>query len=390
MIPKRVYAKINLDNVQKNIKPVVDRLKNKAQVMGIVKSDAYGHGAVEVSKALEEIGVACFGVAAANEAVELRRSGIDRPILILGQVFEESYPLILKYNIESVVSDIECARQMSDFALKNNSEFPVYIKIDTGMGRLGFQADEQGFENIKYIFNNLKGLKILGAFTHFANADCKDKTSAIKQKEKFIDFTDKIISSGYPLPVRHMYNSASVMELEDGYIGELVRCGMMIYGLYPSDEMDKSYPLYPVMELKSSVAFIKNVDKDFPVSYGSTYITSKPTKIATIPVGYADGYPRYLSNKGHVLIKGEECSILGRICMDQFMVDVSNIDDLQIGDTVTLVGSDGGKTITIEDISDPEYRFNYEFCCLINKRVPRVYYKNGKVIKIEDAYLDYE
>lgn len=376
MLPKRVYAEINLDNIQKNVMSVMKKTGGIA-VMAVVKADAYGHGAVEVAKALCEIGVNDFGVATVEEAVELRLSGIKSNILILGQIFTEDIPLAVKYDIQVSVCDTDTAKSFSDEAQKQGKKVCAYIKIDTGMGRIGFQANENGFELIKSVFS-YDGLQIEGAFTHFACADFKNKTSAQRQQKIFTEFTDKVIESGYPLPIRHMFNSASVMEM-DGYKGELVRSGIMTYGLYPSDEMSREYTLFPAMSLKSSISFIKEVEKGFAVSYGSTFITERKTKIATVPVGYADGYPRYLSNKGEVIIKGTRCPIIGRICMDQFMADITNIPDAKIGDCVTLVGTDGGETVTIDDIADREYRFNYEFCCLINKRVPRIYIKNGKI-----------
>lgn len=377
MLPKRVYATVNLDNIQKNVLSVMKRLGGGIKIMGIVKSDAYGHGAVEVSKALSEIGVTDFGVATVGEAIELRKNGITDAILVLGRIFKEDIPLAVRYGIDVTISDIDCAHELSAEAKRRKKTANAYIKIDTGMGRIGFQPDEAGFENIKDIFKS-DGLNILGAYTHFACADCRDKTSAKSQRDKFLSFTDKIISAGYPLPVRHMYNSASAMEL-DGYAGDMVRLGIMMYGLYPSDEMNREFKLYPAMELKSSISFIKDVDKGFNVSYGATFTTERATKIATVPVGYGDGYPRYLSNKGGVIIKGVRCPIIGRVCMDQFMVDISAVPNAKVGDTVTLIGTDGGETITVEDLSDPVYRFNYEFCCLISKRVPRFYIKDGKI-----------
>ncbi len=384
MLPKRVYAKINLDNIQKNVGPLVEKLSPNVTVMGIVKADGYGHGAVEVANALNEVGVGAFGVATIGEAVELRNNGITSPILVLGQIFKENFRLAVENNISLTVFDSESAKELSQIALSLKKNVNVHIKIDTGMGRIGFRTNDEGYSQIKEIFA-LGGLNITGAFTHFSSADCHDKTFTLHQRDLFVNFTDKLIKEGFALPVRHMFNSASILELT-GYCGEMVRSGIMTYGLYPSSEMNKEYKLYPAMELKSSVAFIKDVPKDFTVSYGCTYVTEKEMKIATIPVGYGDGYPRYLSNKGEVLIKGTRCKILGRVCMDQFMVDVSHISDLEIGDEVTLIGTDGNETITIEDVSDENYRFNYEFCCLISDRVPRVYIKNGKVIKVKDHY----
>ncbi len=379
MLPKRVYTKINLDNIQKNIKTVREKFGDDMTIMGIVKANAYGHGAVEVAKALVEAGAGALGVAAIDEAVELRENGITAPILILGQIFRQDYATAIENDITCTVIDIVTALGLSKKAQELGRTAKVHIKIDTGMGRIGFQPDENGENEIKSIFA-LENISVDGAFTHFANADTTDKTSANIQKQKFVDFTDKLIKDGYNFPVRHMYNSASVMEL-DGYCGDMIRCGIMIYGLYPSDEMSRDYKLYPALEFKSSVSFVKSVKKGFTVSYGSTYVAEKDMKIATIPAGYGDGYPRYLSNKGEVLIRGTRCKILGRVCMDQFMVDVSHLSDVQIADEVTLVGTDGNETITVEDVSNKDYRFNYEFCCLITPRVPRIYIKDGKVIE---------
>lgn len=380
MLPKRVYAKINLDNIKKNIQTVRERFGNEVAIMGIVKANAYGHGAVPVAKALVEAGASALGVAAIDEAVELREGGIVEPILILGQIFRQDYATAIENDITCTVIDVVTAQGLSKKAQELSKTAKVHIKIDTGMGRIGFQPDEDGEMQIKSVYD-LENLQVDGAFTHFANADTIDKTSAKTQKEKFLKFTDKLIKDGYKLPIRHMYNSASVMEL-DGYCGEMVRCGILSYGLYPSDEMNREYKLYPALEFKSSVSFVKSVKKGFAVSYGSTYIAEKDMKIATVPAGYGDGYPRYLSNKGEVLIQGTRCKIVGRVCMDQFMVDVSHLEDVQIADEVTLVGTDGNETITVEDVSDKESRFNYEFCCLITPRVPRIYIKDGKISDI--------
>ncbi|MBR5247283.1 MAG: alanine racemase [Clostridia bacterium] len=379
MLPKRVYAKINLDNIMKNIHTVREKFGDGVTVMGIVKANAYGHGAIPVAKAMEDAGVGFFGVAAIDEALELRQNGIDAPILILGQIFIQDYISAIENKITCTVADPDTAKRLSDAAKSIGRKADVHIKIDTGMGRIGFQADENGYDEVKSLFD-LGGLNITGIFTHFACADMKDKTFTENQKKKFLDFTDKLNNDGYSIPMRHMYNSASVLDL-DGYSGEMVRCGIMAYGLYPSDEVNKETTLYPAFEFKSSISFVKNVKKGFTVSYGSTFVTDKDMKIATVPVGYADGYPRYLSDKGEVLVNGVRCKIIGRICMDQFMIDASHMPDIKIGDTVTLIGTDGKESITVEDVSDPEYRFNYEFCCLITPRVQRIYIKDGKVME---------
>lgn len=383
MLPKRVYAKINLDNIQKNIKSVAEKLGNDVIIMGVVKANGYGHGAIEVSRAMLEAGVGFLGVAAIDEALELRQNGIEAPILILGQIFKQDYKTAIENNITCALVDSNTAERLSDMAASLGKKAQVHIKIDTGMGRIGFKPDEDGYRQVKALFD-LEGLEITGAFTHFACADMSDKSSADNQKRLFLDFTDRLIDEGCSIPIRHMYNSASVMEL-DGYCGEMVRCGIMSYGLYPSDEMSRAYKLYPALEFKSSISFVKNVKKGFAVSYGSTYITDRDMKIATVPVGYADGYPRYLSDKGQVLVNSKRCNIIGRICMDQFMIDASHLSDIKIGDEVTLIGSDGNDTITVADVSDPEYRFNYEFCCLITPRVQRIYIKDGKVLEREEV-----
>ncbi len=377
MLPKRVYAKVNLDNIQKNIEAVKSRLPESTKIMGIVKANSYGHGSIPVSQFLQEIGVSYFGVASVDEAVELRDNGITGSILVLGELFKENALRAVENEIECTVANYETAKNLSSVAVRSGKTAKIHIKIDTGMGRIGFQTTEQDFKEIEKIFA-LDGIEVTAMFTHFACADYADKASANNQKNKFLQFTDKFIAKGYSFK-RHMYNSAASMEM-DGYPGEIVRCGIMMYGLYPSEEMSRDFVLAPAMELKSSISFVKDADKGFSVSYGSTFITESPMKIATVPVGYADGYPRYLSNNGEVLVKGVRCKILGRICMDQFMIDVTNVPNVNVGDEITLMGVDGNEVITVEDLSDPEYRFNYEFCCLINKRVPRIYVKNGKTI----------
>lgn len=378
MLSKRVYAKVNLDNIKKNIDAIRNRLPENTDITGIVKADAYGHGATKVTEFLCELGLKRFGVATMQEALDLRNDGVDAPILILGETFREEFSVAVNNNIDCTVSDYETAKFFAETALEMEKVANVHIKIDTGMGRIGFQPDEQSYEDIKKIFA-LDGLVVAGIFTHFACADNPDKTSAENQRKKYLELTNRLIADGYKFR-RHMYNSAAVMEL-DGFVGDSVRCGIMMYGLYPSEEMSRDFVLYPAMELKSSISFVKNVSKGFTVSYGSNFVADRDMKVATVPVGYADGYPRYLSNKGEVIVNGIRCKIIGKICMDQFMIDATEIEDIKVGDEVTLMGVSGDQVITVEDLSDPEYRFNYEFCCLLNKRVPRIYIKNGELVE---------
>lgn len=382
MLPSRVYAEINLDAMCSNVSQALERMK-PAKLMAIIKTDAYGHGAVRSAKALDEIGVYAFGVATPGEALELRRAEIKNPILILGYVFEEYFDRMIENDIDLALFDLNTAKLLNSHAEKLGKKARVHIKADTGMGRIGFQPCDESAEIIKEIAA-LNNIEIDGMFTHFACADSKDKASVNRQIERFTNFVAKVKSEGVSLPIVHCYNSASIVDF-DKPLFDMVRCGIITYGLEPSDEVSKTnIKLQKVMSIKSHVAYVKKVGAGFTVSYGSTYVTDKETEIATIPVGYGDGYPRTLSNKGMVLIGGHFVKIIGRVCMDQFMVDVTGLG-VSRGDEVILMGSDGENSITAEEIGDLSGRFNYELVCDINKRVPRVYIKNGKIIAVDDA-----
>lgn len=382
MLPSRVYAEINLDAMCSNVSQALERMK-PAKLMAIIKTDAYGHGAVRSAKALDEIGVYAFGVATPGEALELRRAEIKNPILILGYVFEEYFDRMIENDIDLALFDLNTAKLLNSHAEKLGKKARVHIKADTGMGRIGFQPCDESAEIIKEIAS-LNNIEIDGMFTHFACADSKDKASVNRQIERFTNFVAKVKSEGVSLPIVHCYNSASIVDF-DKPLFDMVRCGIITYGLEPSDEVSKTnIKLQKVMSIKSHVAYVKKVGAGFTVSYGSTYVTDKETEIATIPVGYGDGYPRTLSNKGMVLIGGHFAKIIGRVCMDQFMVDVTGLG-VSRGDEVILMGSDGENSITAEEIGDLSGRFNYELVCDINKRVPRVYIKNGEIIAVDDA-----
>ncbi len=382
MLPSRVYAEINLDAMCSNVSQALERMK-PAKLMAIIKTDAYGHGAVRSAKALDEIGVYAFGVATPGEALELRRAEIKNPILILGYVFEEYFDRMIENDIDLALFDLNTAKLLNSHAEKLGKKARVHIKADTGMGRIGFQPCAESAEIIKEIAA-LNNIEIDGMFTHFACADSKDKASVNRQIERFTNFVAKVKSEGVSLPIVHCYNSASIVDF-DKPLFDMVRCGIITYGLEPSDEVSKTnIKLQKVMSIKSHVAYVKKVGAGFTVSYGSTYVTDKETEIATIPVGYGDGYPRTLSNKGMVLIGGHFAKIIGRVCMDQFMVDVTGLG-VSRGDEVILMGSDGENSITAEEIGDLSGRFNYELVCDINKRVPRVYIKNGEIIAVDDA-----
>lgn len=373
MRPQRVYAQIDLEAISHNVRESMKKVGPDVKVMAVVKTDAYGHGAVEVAQMLSGIGVYGFAVATVEEGVELRTSGISQPILVLSHVFPDEYNKAINHHITLTVFAYENAAEIDAAAKALDTKAKVHVAVDTGMGRIGFQPTEESVEEIQKICA-LPNLDAEGVFTHFACADEADKTSRNRQIHKFLDFTAKLEQAGCHFRIRHMANSATVMEEIGDYL-DMVRIGITMYGLLPSDEVDKTkMELRPAMSLISHVAHVKTVGPGFTVSYGSTYTTTAPqTTIATIPVGYGDGYPRLLSNKGYVLIHGQKAPIVGRVCMDQFMVDVSGIDDVAQNDEVVLVGKQDGAEIRVEDLSELCGRFNYEFVCDINKRVPRVY-----------------
>lgn len=383
MLPRRIYAEINLDAICNNVKETMKTVGEKVDVLAIIKADAYGHGALRTAKALSEIGITNFGVATTEEAMQLRRNGIDGKILILNYTFDESYVRIIDNAITSTVFEYNHAKRLNDIAGILGKKADVHIKLDTGMGRVGFVPSEESFETVRKIYN-LENIDVSGIYTHFACADMEDKAMTYKQIEKFDSFCKKLEDKGIRIPVKHLCNSAGIMEFPSAY-ANMVRNGIITYGLYPSDEVDKTkISLTPAMSIKSHVVYVKDVPADFTVSYGATYVTDKPTKIATIPIGYADGYPRNLSNKGRVIIKGKSAPIIGRVCMDQMMVDVTGIEDVIQGDVVTIVGKDGDENITVEELANMSGSFNYEFVCNISKRVPRVYIRNGKVSEVVD------
>ncbi len=382
----RVYLKIDLDKICANVQEIIKKVGNDTRVMPVVKADAYGHGAIEVTKALSEIGTYGFAVATVGEALALRRAGITKPILILDFVFPNQFETIIRNDIMLTVFQYGIAKSLNEAAEMMGTTAHIHLKIDTGMGRIGYIPNEESIEEIRKIAQ-LPNIEIDGIFTHFACADMADKTSMNKQLALFKNFVEKLDDLGINIPIKHVCNSAAIIDMNDGFLN-MVRSGIITYGLFPSDEVNKaSLDVKPAMELHSVVINVKTIQKGDTVSYGSTYVAEKPTVIATIPVGYADGYPRQLSNKGSVLIHGKRAKIVGRVCMDQFMVDVTDIPFVSIGDNVTLVGKDGDDFISCEEIGEISGRFNYEFLCCITRRVPRVYIRNGKTKKIVD-YLE--
>lgn len=374
----RVQARVDLNAIRHNLLEVRSKLKEDTKLMVIIKADAYGHGAVPLAKAIGDSGkIDAYGVAIIEEAIELREAGITKPMLILGYTPEEQYDLVVAYDVAQTVFQYEMAEALSKEAVKQGKTAKIHIKVDTGMSRIGFYDNEESIETIKRIAA-LPNIEIEGLFSHFACADETDKTSTLKQLERYITFITRLEQENIRIPVRHIANSAGIIEFPQAYFN-MVRCGIVTYGIYPSDMVNQvEIKLIPAMELKTHVIYVKDVEAGVGISYGATYVTDKKRRIATIPVGYADGYSRNLSNHGKVIIHGQYAPIVGRICMDQFMVDVTDLPDVKQGDPVTLMGREGDAGIPAEELAEWSHSFAYELVCTIGKRIPRVYIEPDK------------
>ena len=376
-------VQIDLDALSANMDAI--RRKAGVPVMAVVKADAYGHGAVQVARHLQEK-CAFFCVSSILEAMELRQAGLTTPILILGNTPVDAFPTAIRKGIRPTIYRWEDAKALSEAACFLNLPARFHFAVDTGMSRIGFQVTEEEADLCAEIAA-LPGLVAEGLFSHFATADCADLTRARIQAERFAAFDAMLRARGVEIPIRHLNNSAGLMNFATPY--EMVRSGIVTYGMYPSDEVDPGLlPLRPALQWLSRVTHVKVLPAGREISYGGTYVTKEDTAVATIPVGYADGYRRNLSGKFHVLIRGQKAPILGRICMDQMMVDVTDIPGVVTGDQVTLVGTDGKETITMEGIAAQADSFNYEFVCGISRRVPRQYVSGGKIIHSVHYLLD--
>lgn len=369
----RVQASVDLNAIRHNLLEVRKKLKNDTKLMVIIKADAYGHGAVPIAKALGDSGkIDAYGVAIIEEAIELREAGITKPMLILGYTPKEQYDLVVSYEVSQTVFQYEMAKALSEEATRQGKTAKIHVKIDTGMSRIGFTDTQESIKTIKQILK-LPNIEIEGVFSHFACADETDKTSTLKQLERYIKFIDMLDREEIFIPIKHIANSAGIIEFPQAYFN-MVRCGIATYGIYPSDEVNRDeIKLIPAMELKTHVIYVKDVEPGVGISYGATYVTDKKRRIATIPVGYADGYSRNLSNYGKVIIHGKYAPIVGRICMDQFMVDVTDIEGVKQGDCVTLLGKDADAYISSEELAQWSHSFPYELVCTVGKRIPRVY-----------------
>lgn len=383
----RVYASVNLDAIYDNMKNIKENTKDGTGMIAVIKTDGYGHGAVPIAKTVDEL-VWGYAVATSDEGVNLRTNGVTKPVIILGYTHESQYEKIVENDLRPAIFTFEDAKKLSDVACSESKKAKIHIKIDTGMSRIGFHPDKDSVKVISDI-SRLPGIEIEGIFTHFYASDETDKTSAYEQYKIFNNIISELEKQGVSIPIKHCSNSAAIIDMPDVNM-DCVRVGIALYGMYPSDEVDKTrVKLTPAMELKSHIICLKEVEKGVGISYGATYVTSEKTKVATVSVGYGDGYRRSLSNKGYVLIRGQKAPILGRVCMDQFMVDVTHIKDVQRGDVVTLLGKDGDMEITAEELAGMAGEtFNYEIVCDIGKRIPRVFYRHGEIVAMKDYFYD--
>lgn len=369
----RGYIEVNLEHILSNAESIKNHIGKNTKIVAVIKTDGYGHGSIALAKKMEDRDFMYgFAVATEEEAMELVMAGIKKPVMILGYTFPYAYEEMAEYGIEPAVFREDMLEEMGKAALKRGKKMRLHVKVDTGMGRIGITPDEKGLAFVKKVVET-EGVELAGVFTHFARADEKDKTSAKEQLLIFEGFIDKLHEMGIQDFLCHCSNSAAIMEMPESHM-DLVRSGIILYGLMPSDEVNMNVlSLKPALSFYSSIVFIKDMEPGSPISYGGTFVTKEKMKVATIPIGYGDGYPRSLSNKGYVLINGKKAPILGKVCMDQMMVDVTHIPGAKEGDRVTLIGKDGDVEITADDLGELSGRFNYELICDLGKRIPRVY-----------------
>ena len=366
----RTYAQIDLDAISENFDALRALLPPQVKVLSIVKADAYGHGAVAVARCLEAK-TDFFAVSAVDEGVELRQAGIAKPILILSYTDPQEYELLLSNEIRAALYNVDEAKLLSAKALSMGKRAVVHIAVDTGMGRIGFPVSEEAADAVKEIAA-LPGLTVEGVFSHYATADCADKTEANKQTERFDAFLAMLERRSVSVSIRHICNSAGAMEFDRCY--DMVRLGIALYGLYPSDEVNrKTVKLRPAMQVFSHVIHVKTVEAGTAIGYGRAYIAPDRRKIATVSIGYADGFNRAFTGCGSVLIGGKECPVTGKVCMDQIMVDVTGVENVKPGDRVVVLGTDGDLTLTADEIGARIGTIGYEVICNFMPRVHRIY-----------------
>ena len=376
----RTWCEVDLSAMLHNFLAARRHLPDEVLLAAVIKANAYGHGAVEAAKLLE--GKADrFAVAMTDEAVELRKAGIETPIFLLAPTPESDFEAIARYDIEAAVPSFEYGQALCAYGAAHGKDIPYHVALDTGMGRIGFACTDASLAEIEAL-SKLPGGKLLGVFSHYAKADSADKTYAVEQTKRYKAFTEAMERRGIEIPLKHLDNSAGLIEMPDKF--DMVREGIILYGLKPSSEVDLSLigGVRGVMALRSHISFLKTVSAPTPVSYGCTYVAQPGTKVATVCAGYADGVNRLLSNRGQVLIRGKRCPIIGRVCMDQFMIDVTGVPEAQVGDIVTIFGRDGAEEITADDVADLIGTIGYEVTCLVTPRVPRVYLEDDQVVGI--------
>lgn len=367
-----VWAEVDLGAVAHNVKEIRRITASPAKVMAIVKANAYGHGAPQVSQVALDNGAERLGVAILDEALQLRMEGFSVPILVMGYTPPEEADTVVRHGITQTVYTWEQALALSKAAQKLDREAFVHLKIDTGMGRIGFLPTEEAVQVMVKIAS-LPGVNVEGAFTHFATADIRDKSFAQRQLQLFHNVLNDLAARGVTIPIKHAANSAGIIDMPESHL-DMVRPGISIYGIYPSQEVQKDrISLKPAMALKAKVSFVKEVAEGTTVSYGCTWRAAQKTRIASLPLGYADGYTRLLSNKGHALIHGTKVPVVGRVCMDQCMLDVGQVPQTKIGDEVVLFGRQGQQVLPVEEVAEQIGTIPYEVVCMVSYRVPRRY-----------------
>ncbi len=374
----RVAAFVDLDAIDENLRALKGRTKPGTKICAVIKADGYGHGAVPIARRLHGL-ADYFATATIEEAFDLRKHGISEPVLVLGYTQEEAFSRAIREEIRLTVYDLETAERISGEAGRLGKTAFLHMKLETGMNRLGFSPGEEALCAAEKL-HGLPGVCLEGLFSHFARADEADKEPAAEQYRIFSGFVEALARRGIEIPVKHMGNSAAIIDLPE-YDADMVRAGIALYGMYPSGEVDqRQVTLRPALRLVARVIFVKEIGAGEAVGYGGTFVTKRKTRLATIAVGYGDGYPRNLSGKGFVLLRGKRAPLAGRICMDQVMADVTDIEDVKAGDQVVLVGTDGNERITVEELSCLAGTFNYEFVCGLGKRIPRIYQSGGKIV----------
>jgi alanine racemase len=375
-------AEIYLDNIVHNLSEVKRWVGKKVKIMGVVKANAYGHGACQVAKVLIENGVSYLAVATIEEALELRECGINIPILVIGYTPLPQAKELIVHNITQTVFDINYVKDLERIALNVGKKAKVHVKVDTGMGRIGYTDLKVAEKEIEKMME-MEGVEVEGIFSHFATSDEKNKTYAEKQFDMFKKLLERLKEKGINIPLKHIANSGAIIDLKYTYL-DMVRPGIVLYGSYPSEEVERPLDLKQTMGFKTKIVHIKEVPEGTSISYGRTFITKRKSKIATLPVGYADGFNRLLSNNHHVLVKGKYAPVIGRICMDQTMIDVTDIEGVELGDDVVIFGNQDGEKITADEIAKKLNTIPYEVYCGISRRVPRIYIYKGEVVEVKN------